>query len=340
MVVIMINKNKQILTDSLGRNHSYLRISLIERCNLRCSYCMPFNGIPFTPKKKLMNADEINNISSFFVKNGVDKIRLTGGEPLLRKDFKEIVSKISFLKTKISLTSNAILIDRYLSFLKKTKKLSINISLDTLSKRKFKEITLRDKFDEVYNNILLLIKNGFRVKINVVLIRGFNDNEINDFINFASEFGVMVRFIEFMPFSGNKWDKSKCVSQEEIINKIKNYYGQNSITPLVNKKNYIAREFRINCIGVNFGIISSVSNPFCDGCNRIRLTANGRIKNCLFSNNEIDLLTPLREGKPIDRLVEQVIKNKLPVRAGMDKPEKLNNPKFHLNNRSMIAIGG
>lgn len=333
-------KDKNILTDSFGRRHSYLRISLIEKCNLRCTYCMPASGIPYTPKKNLMNSDEIFEISKLFVKNGVDKIRLTGGEPLLRKDFEEIILKVKTLGTKISLTSNAILIDRHIHYLRRINQLSINVSLDTLNKLKFKEITLRDKFDNTYENILKLIKDGFDVKINVVLMKGFNDNEIIDFIKFSSDHQVMVRFIEFMPFYGNKWDNSRCVSQDHILNLIKSHFGKDSLIEHNNKKNFIAREYSLKNSNSRFGIISTITNPFCDGCNRIRLTANGKIKNCLFSNNEIDILSPMRNGDPYEHLINLTIKNKLHTRAGMDNFKKLNDPNFHSNNRSMIAIGG
>jgi len=336
----MINNNNKILTDSYGRFHSYLRISLIEKCNLRCNYCMPINGVPLKPKKDLMTSEEIFEISKTFVKYGVDKIRLTGGEPLVRKDFEEIIKKISTLKTKISLTTNAVLVDRHISYLKKIKNLSINISLDTLNSEKFKKITFRDHFTKTYQNLLMLVDNNFKVKLNVVLMKGINDDEILDFIQLSIKLGIQIRFIEFMPFDGNSWKKDKLVSQNEILSVVKAHYANHFIEESTDTKNFIARDFKIRKLNASFGIISTVTNPFCDTCNRIRLTADGKLKNCLFSNNEVDLLKSFRSGKLIEPIISGIIDKKMSVRAGMDTFEKFKNPEIHSKNRSMITIGG
>lgn len=333
-------QNEAILTDDFGRKHNYLRISLIEKCNLRCTYCMPAEGILLSPKTELMTADEIYAIAKTFVANGVDKIRLTGGEPLLRKDFPEIVAKLHSLKTEISITTNGILIENHIEVLQRNDVKKINLSLDTLVASKFQTITLRNQFEKVIDNLHLLLNNDFKIKINVVLIKGFNDNEIIDFIKLTEFLPISIRFIEFMPFAGNKWDKSKMVTQKEIIDQVKNHFSILDIEKLEDDKNFTAREFKIkNYIG-NFGIISSITNPFCDGCNRIRLTANGKIKNCLFSNAETDLLTAFRNGESIEDLIGFSIKNKKKMRAGMDTIEAVNNPTLNQDNRSMIAIGG
>ena len=209
-----MTSNNTILADNFGRNHNYLRISLIEKCNLRCTYCMPAEGILLSPKKDLMMADEIYVIAKTFVKNGVNKIRLTGGEPLLRKDFTEIITQLSSLETEISITTNGILIDKYLAVLKHLNVKKINLSLDTLVASKFQTITLRNQFEKVIDNLHLLLNNDFKIKINVVLIKGFNDNEIVDFIKLTQFLPLSIRFIEFMPFAGNEWDKSKMVTQD------------------------------------------------------------------------------------------------------------------------------
>ena len=172
----MIDKSP-MLEDSFARKHNYLRISLTERCNLRCSYCMPIDGVQITPSSKLMNANEIYEISKIFVSHGVDKIRLTGGEPSVRKDFPDILKRLSSLPVKLSLTTNAVSFDRYIALLKLSKTKSINVSLDTLNADRFKKITFRDYFKRVYNNIHMLINSGYRIKINVVLIKGINDDE-------------------------------------------------------------------------------------------------------------------------------------------------------------------
>jgi len=332
--------NNTILTDDFGRKHNYLRISLIEKCNLRCTYCMPAEGIALTPKKELMTADEVFAIAQTFVNNGVDKIRLTGGEPLLRKDFPEIIEKLSQLETEISITTNGILIDRHIDILKQFKVKKINLSLDTLVASKFNTITLRNQFEKVIDNLHLLLNNDFKVKVNVVLIKGFNDNEIIDFINLTESLPISIRFIEFMPFAGNEWDRSKMVSQTEILNQLSAHFSESNLEKLQNEKNFTAREFKIKNYLGSFGIISSITNPFCDGCNRIRLTANGKIKNCLFSNSETDLLTPYRSGEAIENIIASAIKKKKKIRAGMTTLEDVDNPVLNQDNRSMIAIGG
>ncbi|KIA98611.1 molybdenum cofactor biosynthesis protein MoeA [Flavobacterium sp. KMS] len=332
--------NKTVLTDDFGRKHNYLRISLIEKCNLRCTYCMPADGITLTPKNELMTADEVFAIAQTFVQNGVDKIRLTGGEPLLRKDFPEIISKLATFNIKLSLTTNGILIDRHLDVLKQFNVRDINLSLDTLIASKFNSITLRNQFEKVIDNLHLLLNNDFNVKVNVVLIKGFNDDEVIDFIKLTKFLPLSIRFIEFMPFAGNAWDKSKMVSQKQILETLSNHYNPSEIEKLEDEKNFTARTFKIKDYQGSFGIISSVTNPFCDSCNRIRLTANGKIKNCLFSNAETDLLTPFRNGETITDLISAAIDSKKKVRAGMTTIKELNNPSLNQDNRSMIAIGG
>ncbi len=333
-------QNDTILTDDFGRKHNYLRISLIEKCNLRCTYCMPAEGILLTPKKDLMTADEIYAIAKTFVANGVVKIRLTGGEPLLRKDFPQIIAQLHSLKIEISITTNGILIAKHIEVLKQYNVKKINLSLDTLVATKFQTITLRNQFEKVIDNLHLLLNNDFKLKINVVLIKGFNDNEIIDFIKLTEFLPVSIRFIEFMPFAGNEWDKSKMVSQNEILDLLKNQFSASDVEKLTDDKNFTAREFKIKNYLGSFGIISSITNPFCDGCNRIRLTANGKIKNCLFSNAETDLLKAHRNGESIEDLISFSIKNKKKIRAGMTTIDEVNNPVLNQDNRSMIAIGG
>ncbi len=333
-------KTKQILTDSHDRKHNYLRISLSEKCNLRCSYCMPADGVQLSPRKDLMDANEILEIAKVFVQNGVDKIRLTGGEPLVRKDFTDILSQLSSLGTKLSITTNGILVDRYIEDFKKYGLWDINFSLDTLIEDKFNFITRRTQFKNAWKNLFLLLDEGFRVKLNVVLMKDFNEDEIVDFIELTRELPISVRFIEFMPFDGNEWNKTKLITQQEILDQVEGHFGKKNLFKLENEKNFTARNFRIKGFRGSFGIISSVSNPFCDGCNRIRLTANGKIKNCLFSNKEVDLLFAFRNGEPLEELIHSSIFKKKAVRAGMDSFEKFNDVERHSNNRSMITIGG
>ncbi|HEX8016153.1 MAG TPA: GTP 3',8-cyclase MoaA [Flavobacterium sp.] len=332
--------SETILTDDFGRKHNYLRISLLEKCNLRCTYCMPADGIALSPKASLMTAEEIFAIAQTFVENGVDKIRLTGGEPLLRKDFPEIVSKLSTLEVSLSITTNGILIDRHIDVLKQAGIKKINLSLDTLIASKFHSITLRNQFEKVIDNLHLLLNHDFQVKVNVVLMKGFNDNEIVDFINLTESLPISVRFIEFMPFAGNEWDRSKMVSQKEILSQVEENFSLDEIQKLEDEKNFTARTYKIKGFQGDFGIISSITNPFCDGCNRIRLTANGKIKNCLFSNSETDLLTAFRNGESITELISASVKSKKKVRSGMVTISEMDDPNLHFDNRSMIAIGG
>ncbi|WP_405327638.1 GTP 3',8-cyclase MoaA [Leeuwenhoekiella sp. LLG6367-2.1] len=333
-------KDSNILTDTHNRTHNYLRISLSEKCNLRCTYCMPKDGIALSPRAHLMTADEIESIATVFVNYGVDKIRLTGGEPLVRKDFKIILEKLSKLPVKLSITTNALLTDRYIEDFKKYGLHDINVSLDTLDTEKFKFITRRDQFKLAYDNIQQLINEGFNVKINAVLMKDFNEDEITDFIELTRNQEINVRFIEFMPFDGNAWNKNKLVSQAEILNRVTDFYGVQALKPLTNEQNFTARNFQIENFKGSFGIISSVTNPFCDSCNRIRLTADGKLKNCLFSNDETNLLTAFRNGENIEELINKSLNSKEAVRAGMTDFDQLTNPDLHSNNRSMIAIGG
>ena len=329
-----------ILTDNHNRKHTYLRISLTERCNLRCTYCMPEEGVGLSPKSHIMSFDEIYTIAKTFVDNGVTKIRLTGGEPLIRKDVTVILKKLASLPVELAITTNAVSVDRFINTFKECGIQNINVSLDTLDAEKFKEITRRDYFDKVYNNIILLVKNGFNVKLNAVLIKDFNDNEIIDFINLTNELPINIRFIEFMPFDGNKWDMKKMVSYKEIMNIVNASFSEDKVMRIQDAPNDTSKNYKIEGYKGSFAIISSVTNPFCDSCNRLRLTANGQMKNCLFSAKESDLLTPLREGKSIEPIIQNAIQAKLKVRGGMDTLEKLQEPELHTKNRNMTTIGG
>lgn len=329
-----------ILKDSFGRNHNYLRISITEKCNLRCTYCMPAEGVLLSPSPALMTADEIYEIAKIFVANGVDKIRLTGGEPLVRKDFTAIIKKLSTLDVSIAMTTNAVNIDRYISDLKKSKVSIINVSLDTLKADRFQEMTLKPNFDKVIKNIYMLINEGFQIKLNVVLLKGTNDSEILDFIELTKELPISIRFIEFMPFDGNNWDRSKAVSLEEINQLVNESYPKDAVLKIEDAPNDTAKNYKIKDFKGSFAVISTVTNPFCDSCNRLRLTANGRLRNCLFSEKESDLLTAFRNGESIEPIIQKAVLAKAAVRAGLDTNEKFSDPNRHSKNRSMITIGG
>ncbi|WP_010521677.1 GTP 3',8-cyclase MoaA [Aquimarina agarivorans] len=329
-----------ILTDSFQRKHTYLRISLTEKCNLRCTYCMPAAGIPLTPRAHLMSADEVYKLAKLFVHHGVTKIRLTGGEPLVRKDFETIVKKLATLKVEIAITTNGILLNKHLPLLLELGITNITISIDSLSTEKNQLITRRDYFDAVWNNVKKMQTLVDEVKLNVVLMKGVNDNEICDFIELTRFENLKIRFIEFMPFDGNQWNTEKLVKHAEIINMLHAHFGAKNVLRSTDAPNDTSRNFKIQGFKGNFAIISSVTNPFCDTCNRIRLTADGKLKNCLFSSSESELLNDFRNGLDITPKIKLAMLSKKRTRGGMDTIEKLEDPELHSKNRSMIAIGG
>ncbi len=334
-----MKKNQDILTDTFGRAHNYLRISLTERCNLRCTYCMPAEGIQLSPKEHIMTYEEIYTIAKEFVDAGVTKIRLTGGEPLIRKDAAQIIEKLASFPVQLTLTTNGVIVDRFIDLFKKCGISTLNISLDSLDSKKNEAITRRSYFKKVYQNIILLVQEGFVVKVNCVLIKGFNDNEIIDFIHLTKDLPIQIRFIEFMPFDGNRWNLDKLVSLQKILEKVHSGFSPEKVIKLKDAPNDTTKSYQIEGYQGTFAIISSVTNPFCDGCNRIRLTANGHIKNCLFSSKESDLLTPLRSGQSILPIIQKTIRSKQKIRNGMDTLDKFKQSDNH-NNRSMITIGG
>ncbi len=329
--------SKKEIKDSFGRVHDYLRISLTERCNLRCFYCMPEEGVQLRDKAEFMTAEETIGIARAFVERGVKKIRLTGGEPLIKKNAEMIIRELGKMPIELTLTTNAVAVDRYIDVLKEVGVKSLNVSMDSLKAERFNAISRRSYFDQIMKNIHLLKEEQFEVKINVVLIRGVNDDEIIDFIEWSRETGLDIRFIEFMPFDGNNWNRDKTISYEEIMVKVKSHYG-NSIIKSDDGENSTSRNYHFKNSKGSFGIISSVTNPFCDSCNRIRLTADGKIKNCLFSNDEMDLLSAFRAGKELDKLIDIAMKRKFKVRAGIN--ELTDEEISAYQNRSMTAIGG
>lgn len=326
-----------VLKDSFGRLHDYLRISLTEKCNLRCTYCMPADGVPLTPKDQLMTASEIDEIATAFVGLGVKKIRLTGGEPLVRKDFRDILYSLKKTGADVSLTTNGLLVDRYIDDFEKVGMSSVNVSLDSLDEKKFFQITRMNKFQKVMSNIELLLDRGFHVKLNVVATKGFNDDEIVDFIGWTQSKNIHVRFIEFMPFEGNKWNLSKVLSYKDILNIIERKY---EIEKLNDHPNSTAKAYRVAGYVGTFAVISSVTDHFCGSCNRLRLTADGKMKNCLFSKGEADLLGTLRKGEDIVPIVQKCLLNKHFKHGGIKDIERVEEKGAELSNRSMILIGG
>src|ERR1700712_3165998 len=227
-----------MIIDSYNRVHSYLRISLTDNCNLRCFYCMPEEDYEFTPASRLMQTDEIVALAKIFVANGVNKIRLTGGEPLVRKDAAAIILALSKLPVSLTLTTNATRLHEFADTLQEAGVKSLNISLDTLQADKFLLLTRRNQFELVKNNIDLMIRRGFHVKVNAVVMKGLNDNEINDFVAWTKDTPVHVRFIEFMPFSGNRWTSNQVFTLQEILEVVKKEY---TVIPLKNDEHDTAK---------------------------------------------------------------------------------------------------
>jgi len=333
-------ENNIQMQDTHGRTHSYLRISITENCNLRCTYCMPTEGIALTPKAHLMTADEIVSIAQTFVNLGVNKIRLTGGEPLVRKDAADLIQRLGKLGVELTLTTNGILVHNFIETFKEAGIRTLNLSIDSLQKEKFNQITRRNYFDKFQENMELLDANGFNLRLNVVVMKGFNDNEIVDFIELTKSRNIQIRFIEFMPFDGNQWKRDKLVSYADILSQVNDNYSVENVERLTDKPNDTAKNHKITSYKGSFSVISSVTNPFCSTCNRIRLTADGKLKNCLFSNTETNLLQSLRAGESIEPFIFQNIKSKMAMRGGMDDDDKFQNPDLFSKNRSMIKIGG
>ena len=326
-----------MIVDGFNRVHDYLRISLTDNCNLRCFYCMPEEEYEFTPASRLMQADEIEAIAKIFVSNGVNKIRLTGGEPLVRKDAADIMRRLGALGVRLTLTTNGTRLHEFMDVIKEAGITSLNISLDTLDKDRFMLMTRRDQYDRVRSNIALAIREGLHVKVNVVVMKGLNDGEIVDFIRWTKEEPIHVRFIEFMPFSGNKWNSDRVMTWQQILEVATDAFD---VLPLEREKHETAKKYIIPGHQGTFAVISTMSAPFCGDCNRMRLTADGKMKNCLFSTTETDLLTPFRQGMDIVPLIYQSIREKKKALGGQFTTdlEKIETSK--LENRSMITIGG
>ncbi len=326
-----------MIKDSFNRVHDYLRISLTDNCNLRCFYCMPEEDYHFTPARNLMQAEEIKSIAEIFVSQGIKKIRLTGGEPLVRKDVKKIILQLAELPVNLTITTNGTRLHEFADTLETAGVRSLNISLDTLQSGKFHLLTRRDQFEQTFQNIRLMIDRGFHVKVNVVVMKGINETELTDFVAWTKDVPVHVRFIEFMPFSGNHWKSNKVFTWHEMMEQISMHYLP---VPINGDVHDTAKKYSIAGHLGTFAVISTMSAPFCKGCNRIRLTADGKIKNCLFSKDETDLLTAFRNGEDILPLIEANILSKKKELGGQFTADFSHLHAEEIANRSMITIGG
>ncbi|XP_014200855.3 molybdenum cofactor biosynthesis protein 1 isoform X1 [Pan paniscus] len=323
------------LTDSFGRQHSYLRISLTEKCNLRCQYCMPEEGVPLTPKANLLTTEEILTLARLFVKEGVDKIRLTGGEPLIRPDVVDIVAQLQRLEglRTIGVTTNGINLARLLPQLQKAGLSAINISLDTLVPAKFEFIVRRKGFHKVMEGIHKAIELGYNpVKVNCVVMRGLNEDELLDFAALTEGLPLDVRFIEYMPFDGNKWNFKKMVSYKEMLDTVRQQWPELEKVP--EEESSTAKAFKIPGFQGQISFITSMSEHFCGTCNRLRITADGNLKVCLFGNSEVSLRDHLRAGaseQELLRIIGAAVGRKKRQHAGMFSISQM-------KNRPMILI--
>ncbi|PKK26733.1 molybdenum cofactor synthesis 1, transcript variant X2 [Columba livia] len=325
------------LTDSFGRQHNYLRISLTEKCNLRCQYCMPEEGVQLTPKSELLTAQEIITLAKLFVKEGVEKIRLTGGEPLIRPDVVDIVGQLNKLEglKNIAVTTNGINLARLLPRLKEAGLNAVNISLDTLVPAKFEFIVRRKGFHKVMEGIHKATELGYHpVKVNCVVMRGFNEDELLDFVDFTKDLPLDVRFIEYMPFDGNKWNFKKMVSYKEMLDTIKQRWPELEKLPC--EASSTAKSYKVPHFQGQISFITSMSEHFCGSCNRLRITADGNLKVCLFGNSEVSLRDHLRSGASEEQLVQI-------IGAAVGRKKKQHAGMFNISrmkNRPMILIGG
>ncbi|MBU3642867.1 MAG: GTP 3',8-cyclase MoaA [Candidatus Nanopelagicaceae bacterium] len=330
------------LIDKYGRVHRDLRVSLTDRCSLRCTYCMPFNFDKWLPSETLLTAPEIVKVIEIAVSQGIKEVRLTGGEPLLRPDIVEIVSRINALENvpELSMTTNGVALAKVANELAKAGLKRINISLDTLDWERFKRLTFRDRYDDVIEGIAAARAAGLApIKINTVLMRDINGDEALPLLKWALKESLNLRFIEQMPLdAGDAWTRSNLITADEIYNQISSEF---ELTPVAERGSSPAEEFYINGGPATVGIIGSVTRSFCANCDRLRLTSDGQLRNCLFSNEETDLRSILRNRNLTEReKLEDIVKAfGLSVKAKLPG-HGINNPDFVKPVRPMSAIGG
>lgn len=330
------------LIDSYGRIHRDLRVSLTDRCSLRCTYCMPHDFNKWLPSETLLSATELVKIIEIAVSQGITEVRLTGGEPLLRPDIVEIVSRINALENapELSMTTNGAALAKVAKDLANAGLKRINISLDTLDWERFKRLTFRDRYDDVIDGISAAREAGLSpIKINTVLMRDINGDEAIPLLKWALKENLNLRFIEQMPLdAGDAWTRLNLITADQIFEELNSEF---ELTPVSDRGSSPAEEFYVNGGPATVGIIGSVTRPFCAACDRLRLTSDGQMRSCLFSNTETDLRSILRNSRLTDsekredliKAISQTVKSKLPGHG-------INDPSFIKPNRPMSAIGG
>ncbi|MGB3709758.1 GTP 3',8-cyclase MoaA [Gordonia sp. (in: high G+C Gram-positive bacteria)] len=328
------------LVDRFGRVHRDLRISLTDRCNLRCTYCMPAEGVPWIPRPDLLSTDELVSLVEVFARLGIVEARLTGGEPLLRPDIVDIVARLSAIEgqqgpLRISITTNGIGLSNLAGPLAEAGLERFNISLDTLRADRFAKLTRRDRIDDVLAGIAAASATGLRpLKINTVAMRGVNDDELADLLRFARDHDAQLRFIEQMPLdAGHTWSRAQMVTGEEILEALT---AEFELTAKPGRGSDPAQQFIVDGGTTTVGVIASVTAPFCGACDRVRLTADGQLRNCLFATGESDLRGLLRSGATVDDIEAMIRESVTAKRAG----HGIDDPGFLQPDRPMSAIGG
>ncbi len=323
------------LVDGYGRVHRDLRISLTDKCSLRCTYCMPAEGVPWLERDSILTTDEIERVARVCVDLGVTEIRLTGGEPLVRKDAVEVVRRLAVLGPEVSMTTNGLRLAELAEPLRAAGLARLNISIDTLDRERFAQLTRRDRLDDVLAGIDAARAAGFTpVKLNTVAMRGVNDDELVGLVEFAMSKGAQLRFIEQMPLdAGHTWDRSEMVPAAEILDSLQARFR---LDPVGDRGSSPADTWTIDGGPATVGVIASVTAPFCSACDRIRITADGHVRNCLFAREESDLVPTLRGGGSDDDLAHIVTSSIAAKRAG----HGIDSPTFIQPERPMSAIGG
>jgi GTP 3',8-cyclase len=330
--------NVEPLRDGHGRLIGDLRVSVTDRCNFRCQYCMPAEGLPWLERAEILNFEEIARLVALLARMGVHDVRLTGGEPLVRRDFPRLAALLSEIEqvADLSLTTNGYLLERDAEELVRAGINRFNVSLDSLQRDRFFELTRRDALPQVLRGIqkLATFPEAHPIKINAVAIRGFTEEEVLPFAELARSTAYEVRFIEFMPLDGDHaWTRDQVLTGAEIRAAIEAAYP---LEPAPREPSATARVYRFADGRGRIGFINPVSEPFCSDCNRIRLTADGRLRTCLFSLNETDLRAPLRAGAG-DRELERIIRDAV---WRKELKHHVGEPGFIQPSRTMSAIGG
>lgn len=324
------------LLDSHRRQHRYLRIAVTDRCNLRCTYCMPAEGHAWQSSTQLLTFGEILRVASMLAGEGVRKIRLTGGEPLLRTGIPDLVAELRAIPgiDTVAITSNGTRLAAQAAALRGAGLDAVNISLDTLRADRFRAITRRDDHDAVLAGIAAALREGFRtVKLNMVVMRGVNDDEIEDFVSLTRDACMQVRFIEYMPFDANGWDADRLLPGAGLRARVAEKFRLHAIGT---GESAVARSYAVDGHRGTLGFISSMTEHFCEGCDRLRLTADGALKICLFSEGEVNIRDLLRAGVA-DEDILAAVRTAL---AGKWRAHPGAKELVQLHNRSMIRIGG